>query len=298
MVLVVGALGLLVAFICLGAWSVGYRTAWARIVTMVCAVGAIITPAFVPGPPLLRFGVATAGTLAAFRSLDLTRDRRHWPLHKRLWLATSMLDIRRLRPTPARLSARGLALTLVFAALAAGGYALAFRIAPTTEMPQLVRWLGGVLFIYGVADTFNHGATTLFCAFGQRPPRLHHAPVLALSVGAFWSRHYNLSVSAWLGRHFHRPWARRGRPRLGLALAFIVSAAFHAWLAFVPLDATMAALMGVFFLVQAVAIFLEQRLGQAHWPRAARHIWTATWMLGSAPLFVEPFLRIMTPSQF
>ncbi len=294
----VGALGLLVVFICLGAWAVDYRTGWARIVTVLCAIGSIITPAFVSGPPLLRFIVATAGTLAAFRSLDLTRDRRHWPLHQRLWLATSMLDIRRLKPIPPRLSGRGLALTVAFTGLAAAGYALAFWVAPRTDAPRLMRWLGGVLFIYGVADTFNHGATTLFCAVGQRPARLHHAPILALSVGAFWSRHYNLSVSDWLGRHFHRPWARRGHSRLGLALAFIVSAAFHAWLAYVPLDATMAVLMGVFFLVQAVAILLEQRLGQARWPRAARHIWTVTWMLGSAPLFVEPFLRIVAPTQF
>ena len=88
--------------------------------------------------------------------------------------------------------------------------------------------------------------------------------------------------------------ARRGHAGWGLALAFVVSAAFHAWLAWVPLGARMAASMGAFFLVQAVAVGLERLLCQGAWPRPLQHLWTLAWMLGSAPLFVEPFLRIVS----
>ena len=107
-----------------------------------------------------------------------------------------------------------------------------------------------VVFIYGIADFAGLGTTTLYAANGMRIPRQHHAPILATSVGAFWSRHYNLNVSDWLSRNFYRPLARRGLPLAGLALAFCVSAIFHVWLAYVPLDVPMALSMGAFFLLQ------------------------------------------------
>ena len=43
------------------------------------------------------------------------------------------------------------------------------------------------------------------------------------------------------------PLARRRRPRSGMALAFGVSALFHTWICWLPLDGLMAASMGAFF---------------------------------------------------
>jgi hypothetical protein len=92
----------------------------------------------------------------------------------------------------------------------------------------------------------------------------------------------------------HRPVARIGQPRLGLAAAFGFSAAFHMWLSWVPLDAPMALSMGAFFLAQGVAVVIERSFsGFRRLPELVRRAWTLAWVLLPSPLFVEPFLRIL-----
>lgn len=242
---------------------------------------------------LLRFVAGMLGFVVAMRAADLLRDRRRWSLGERLWLFTAVVDVRNIEPMPVRRAPRRWLAILAYATLATAGWAVA-HLDVTGAWSPFVRYAGGAMFIYGIADAACGLAVEGHAALGMRLPPQHHAPILATSVGAFWSKHYNLNVSDWIARHIHRPLVRRGHARWGLAAAFGFSAAFHMWLAWIPLDLTMAASMGAFFVVQGVAVILERTLPVLRrQPVAIRRGWTLAWILLPSPLFVEPFLRIV-----
>ena len=117
----------------------------------------------------------------AFRVLDdLARDDRDWSAVERLRLATSMIDTRRIKPIAARFDATNLFSAAAYGALAALGYYIALH---ASALP--LRWLGGVMLIYGVADAGNALALLLFTALGQQIPKQRDTPIVAQSIGAF-----------------------------------------------------------------------------------------------------------------
>lgn len=255
-------------------------------------VGASGSALLVPAEhTFVRFVFAALGLVLLMRVLDLRLDRRPWSTAMRTWLCLGVVDVREAVPASRRIDAAPWMAIALYFGLAGFGWWVAHVPDPAS---QLLRWGGGVLVIYGLADAVCGLAVPVHRLFGWKLPEQHRAPILATSVGAFWSRHYNLNVSAWLARHCHRPLARRGRPQLGLLFAFGMSGLVHAWIAWVALEHTMAASMGAFFLVQAIAAALERS-----WPAffglpiILRRSWTIAWLLLPSPLFVEPFLRIL-----
>jgi hypothetical protein len=257
---------------------------------LLAAVAGIAAPLVVPpAHTFVRFVFAALALVLLMRIVDLGVDRRRWPVGLRTRMFTGLVDVREATPIPRRADPFALVVVALYLGLAWLGWSVAHA---TDHL--LVRWAGGVLVIYGLADVACATVVPLYALFGWRIPRQHHAPILASSVGAFWSKHYNLNVSAWLARHVHRPLARRGRATLGLATAFVASAAAHAWVAWVPLDVPMALTMAAFFTVQAVPVIVERSwAGFARLPLPARRAWTIAWLLVPSPLFVEPFLRIL-----
>ena len=251
---------------------------------------AIAAPLCVPAPhTFVRFVLAALALVVLMRLVDLATDRRTWPASIRARMFTGLVDLRDATPIPPRFDP----VSLVVVALWLGLAALGWAIAHATD-DRIVRWLGGVLVVYGLADVACATTVPIYAALGLRIPLQHHAPILATSVGAFWSKHYNLNVSTWLARHVHRPFARRGRAALGLAIAFLASALAHAWVAWAPLDLPLALVMASFFAVQAVPVLVERRWPAfARLPATARRAWTIAWLLLPSPLFVEPFLRIL-----
>jgi hypothetical protein len=259
-----------------------FRPALAAIAGVGASTCALLVPA---EHTFARFLFTALGFVVVMRILDLRIDRRAWSTRMRVWLFTGVVDVREARPIPRRTDTRPLVAIALYLALAGLGWWLA---------RDLWRWGGGVLLIYGLADAVCGVAVPLHALFGWQIPRQHRAPILATSVSAFWSTHYNLNVSRWLARHFHRALARRGRARLGVLLAFGVSALVHAIIAWVCLDLPMALAWFAFFGVQGIAAALERSWpGFANLPVLARRVWTIAWLLLPSPLFVEPFLRIL-----
>src|SRR5262249_23617594 len=127
------------------------------------------------------------------------------------------------------------------------------------------------------------------------PPVLHDDPILSRSVQEFWGERWNRIVSAWLAANCLWPLARRRRPLLGLAAAFAASALLHAYLTWAALALPSAMEMGVFFLIQAVIVLFERRVGVPRWPGAAARAWTVATLLLTSPLFVGPFLELFDP---
>jgi hypothetical protein len=283
MAFVVFALGIALAVAATG------RT-FRPLVAMLSVTAAIAAPHLVPAShTFVRFVLAALALVLLMRLTDLATDPRCWPASMRARMFIGLVDLRAAKAIPRRFDPIALLVGALYFGLAALGWAIAHA---TDDL--VVRWLGGVLVIYGLADVACATTVPLYAAFGLQIPPQHRTPILATSVGAFWSKHYNLNVSDWLARHVHRPIARRGRTMLGLAVAFLASAAAHAWVAWTPLDAAMALSMASFFCVQAVPIAIERSWPAfTRLPSPLRRAWTIAWLLLPSPLFVEPFLRIL-----
>lgn len=260
--------------------------AWRRALGLVVAVAAMLAPLAVPGPPLLRGTLALLGFWGAARVLDLARETREFSPGRRVFHVLALIDTRQLRFVRPRFDRRALA----FAAAATWAAWHVLDLAGRTPPP--LRWLLGVAFLYFAAEALSHALRLVLRAAGAEAPPLHRTPIAARSLREFWGERWNLVVSRWLRAHCYMPLARRRRPVLGLALAFVASAALHAWSVGVALGPAAAASMGGYFLIQGVLLALEHRLDIDRWPAPAGRAWMLAGTLLPSPLFIEPLLRV------
>jgi len=144
---------------------------------------------------------------------------------------------------------------------------------------------------YFVVDGTARLLEAITRAIGVDVGPLHDAPILARTVGEFWSRRWNRSVHAWLNEFAFRPVAKRLGVAMGVLAAFGASAVLH----FVPIcvayDAKWAGVMATFFVIHGAVVIVEAKLGASRWPRALGHVWTLGVFAVTAPLFVEPLLQ-------
>lgn len=165
------------------------------------------------------------------------------------------------------------------------------RAIPYAGMPSAMRTLVGGASAYFVVDGTARLLEALSRAIGLDLGPLHDAPILARTVGEFWSRRWNRAVHAWMNEFVFRPTTKRFGAAIGVLATFGVSAILH----FVPItmayDVRWAIPMGAFFLLHGVIVVIEAKLGVSRWPRALGHAWTLSMFALTAPLFVEPLLQ-------
>jgi hypothetical protein len=285
--LVVMALGLVGALVATGSLA---RRALGIAITMTTLGG----PWLLPREHLLvRAFLALVVFAGIMRSVDLRVGKRG--ALERVGHVVSVVDTRKLVRASPRLDFSVLARVLGWLALAAIGYVLVTRVAPEARGTAYwaVRWGAGLLFVYAFSEAAYALLLASYRLAGFEPPPLHRHPAAARSVQEFWGRRWNLTVSAWLGETFFRPLARRGRPLLGVLLAFLVSAVVHAYIAGAAMGARMAALMIGYFGVQGLLVGLELALGVSRWRAVPAHVWTVGWMAALSPLFTEPLWRVL-----
>ena len=281
--------GLLLATMGLGALLAG-PTAPRRLASLPALLACLLLPLLAPLPPLSRALLACLGMLGLLKMLQLDFDPR-WAAHHPLWHGLSPFDVSKARRVATRFDVRLFGL-LVLHALLLAGVVVGLVLLPV-DLPWRAAWrlLLGAALVYTAMETATEGLRLLHRLFAVDVPPIQQAPVLARSVGEFWSRRWNRPVSDWLKEYVFLPLARRRRPGLALLAAFAVSAVFHAWLYFVALGLPAAASAAGFFLLQVPAVVLEAKLRIARWPALAARAWTLTWLLATSPLFVEPLLR-------
>jgi hypothetical protein len=270
------------------------RSAWRRAVGLLVAASMLAVP-WLAAWPITRGALALGGVAALGRVIDLYRKRRNVRPMRRVWHVLSTIDSWQARSATPGLDTRAAGRVLLWAAVATLGLWLV-RHAPLDGgllRGWGVRWAGGLLLVYGLADAIHAGLAVLYRLGGRAIPAQHRTPLAARSIQEFWGARWNLTVSSWLYRNIFHPLARRGRPALGIALSFAVSAAIHAYVALAAAGPKMALWMGVYFLMQGLFVLLERPLGVSHWDALGAHVWVTTVMILSSPLFVEPFLRVM-----
>jgi hypothetical protein len=232
------------------------------------------------------------------RVVDLAQVE--WPFARRVLHVVSVVDSRRLARRAPRFEGLAALALLGWAALAAVALEASTRGPHTGIVHWLARWVAGVVAVYAAVAGLYRFLLVQYSALGWSTPPLHITPARARSVQELWGERWARPVSDWLAATFFRPWARRRRPLVGVFLAFLVSAAFHAYGIWVGLGffagLTMVAWTLAYFVAQAVVMSVEQALGVRRWPKAAGHAWTVVWMVGLSPMFVEPILRLVAPN--
>ncbi|MGE0827346.1 MAG: MBOAT family protein [Candidatus Binatia bacterium] len=280
----------------IGAGVLAKGSRWRRKCALLSATAAILIPWFAPADvPLLRGGLAIWTTWCCGRVVDLTSDSQERSIGYRLWHVFALIDTRHTRWASPAIDWRALGKTVVYGGVAALGFVIATEGAARTAGSWYwgLRWTGGALFFYCLADAVEGAVRALYRASGVVVSQQHVVPIASRSVQEFWGKRWNRAVGAWLRAQCFLPFARSGRVRTGFLAAFAASAVFHAYFTWVAVGHVMALAMLSFFLIQGVIALLEFRLGVARWQPLWARVWTIVAVLGCSPLFIEPFLRIV-----
>jgi hypothetical protein len=265
-----------------------------RTLGILVGIGMLAIP-WVGEAPLSRGVLCLAAIASLGRLIDLARERRSIPALRRLWHVLSPIDSWQASPAPSGLDLRALGIALVGTLVAA----LGFVVVQKDSFPSYswgywgARWMGGLLLIYGLADAVHALLAVLYRIGGRQIPSQHRTPLAARSIQEFWGSRWNRTVSRWLDRNVFRSWARRGEPRSGWAIAFVISALLHAYLVLVAVGPATALWMGIYFLLQGVLVLVEIRLHVDRWSTMWAHGWVASVMILTSPFFTEPFLHVL-----
>ena len=268
----------------------------ARRGSAVClAATSTLVPLCVDGYPLLRVvaGIAAAAGLA--RTVDLVRE---WPSRApgaRVLQVLVVLDWRLARATPPRLDPHKALRTLGYAAVATAAVLGAWA-ARTRGAPFLVGSLAAAVAIWSTAEWISTLVRIATELTGWSLQSLHDRPIESKSLAELWGRRWNLTVTRWLHGAIFVPVARRHGSKLGLLAAFVVSALFHAYIAYAGGGFVLALSMGSFFVVQAVLMLVERALRITRWPTGAARAWMLAGMLLPSPLFTEPMIAVAAPA--
>jgi hypothetical protein len=266
-----------------------------RALALGVAASAVLVP-WIAQVRLVQAFLAVFSLVSFGRVIDLVQMRTSFRWPRRIIHAVSSFDSRKAVVTKPELALRTIVIALLYAPIMLAGLYVVVRVAPSMhgELQFLVRSVGGLVFVYCLTETIYGVTWSAMRALGFAFPPLHITPMLARSVQEFWGERWNRTVNDWLRVNCFMPFARRRKPVLGIAAAFVVSAGLHAYMTVIPLGLVKAGWMIAYFLVQAVLIGIERRLGVARWSAPAAHLWTVTVMVLVSPLFVEPMLEILS----
>lgn len=290
MVAVLALVGVAVVMALLTAGSGGRRS-----LGLLVGACALYTPWLAPDAPAAGRGtLAALGAWVFARAIDLYRERRAYGPWERIALAVAIFDTRQVGHAARRFDGWALISAMSWASFGVGALWAAVHAAGQVDgaLHWLLRWGFGTAFVYALPETLAAAYRFVFGLAGLRLPELHRAPIASASLGEFWGQRWNRTIGAWLRRHCFLPFARRRRPGLGIATAFVASTGLHAWLAGVAVGWIGGVSMGAYFVVQGVLVWAESRVRPG--PIAGR----AWALLGTglpAPLFVEPILWAFAP---
>lgn len=180
---------------------------WQRRSALLCAVGATALPWWaISNVSLFSGALALWMTWCLGRVIDLTSDWRQRPFGRRLWHVFALVDTRQTSWASPTLDVWALGKTLGCALVATLGLRIVTEVAVQPEGPWywVLRWVGGALFCYCLADVVEGGVRALYRAVGVVVPRQHVVPIASRSVQEFWGNRWNRVVGGDAGIVSHR----------------------------------------------------------------------------------------------
>ena len=264
----------------------------ARIGVAVAAAG-LLVPAITDTSPLARAFVGIAFLMCFVRSLDLLRGPTIPEPGRRILHLLVVADSRRGHRIAREVSVPAVARAVAWLGVLAT-VVMVLLLPAAAALPRVWQWALVAVFIVAMFEGTEALVSVMGrAAFGFRTPVLSRQPYESRTLSEFWGRRWNPVISGVLRDHCFTPLARR--PRLALAAAFLGSAALHFYLGTVSLDMTMAASLGLFFVIQPPLLLAERRLQVRRWPRYAGAAWTIGTLVLAWPLVAEPLLRLLRP---
>jgi hypothetical protein len=264
------------------------RRAWQRVSAALLLFCCFVLELSAPVDLVSRTFLTGGGMIASMATIkNATLATERCPVWQRLFHLIFLGHPMRAGIVKPRRWHRALA-HLVLDALGCGAAILTLR--HLTPAHYFCRWALGVVLLYLLVDLLLEGLPRFcFSVAGASMHTIHRTPIAASSLRDFWGRRWNRIVSGWLNTFIFSPLARRHRPGLGVTCAFLTSAAMHAWLV-ARLGATAASSMAMFFGLQGLFIWAEDRLCVKAWPAPLARAWTLSVLVGLSPLIVVPFL--------
>jgi hypothetical protein len=267
-----------------------------RVAAIAVSSATLALPFLIDAPPVLRAVLAVLLAVGFGRVVEIARSPWRFQRPERVVRLATILETRLMRRVPR--SAAGAA-WLAAAAFTAAGLlvlVLAFRAGPPVEPYAAAgwpRWLLGAAGGYLLFEGLMRALVAVLPPFGWEHAAVQRMPIRSRSLAEFWGLRWNRVVGLWLQRNLFDPAARRGSPRLGILLAFAVSALLHFYLVVPAVGLVPALWMGLFFLAHGALAAVERALGVKEWPAALGHAWALACFLVTLPLFCEPMLRIL-----
>ena len=264
-----------------------------RVLSALVVAGSLFVPFVGPPEESLARGLAGLGAmLMVMRWVEAVRASAP-PVVPYAVLFVLPVDTPSLRRAPPRLAVDSLGRAASHGVLTALGIALVLAAPASAPSRFALRWLGGVVFVYGYVELAASSARLLLAALGVDVAQMQRDPILSRSVAEHWGERWNRVVSTWLRRHLFLPVTRRTRsPVAGLAAAFAWSAFLHAYFIYAAVGASAALAMGAYFVSQGLLVLLESRLPVARWPGPLARTWTILAVVGPSWLFVGPALAM------
>jgi hypothetical protein len=258
-------------------------------IALVIGLPSLVAAHWIPRDwPVFRTVAAVALTAGYYRLVAIALRPRSPMMGRVLAVVLPVVEPRRVSSTP-----RSVRIDLLVAGAFEAAVAVFLFLCAKTY-PRHMIWMRTLVAgtsAYFVVDGTARLLEAVTSAIGVDIGPLHDAPILARTVGEFWSRRWNRAIQAWLNEFAFRPVAKKHGVVMGVLAAFVASAVLH----FVPLcvayDWKWASAMGAFFLIHGVVVVIEAKLGVARWPRALGHAWTLGVFAITAPLFIEPMLQ-------
>lgn len=279
-----------IAIAAAAALAVGPGPARRSIAAFLVAV-AVSLPFFAPPAPLPRALLAFVGLLALLKTIEIGARPGHWPAWRRLWHVCMPFDVRRTQSVRPAVDPKLLGRVVLLGGIGGFVFFLLLRLRGLGGQGRdVARLLCGAVLVYVWVEATSEAARFAHRVGGIEVPPIQRAPILARSVGEFWSERWNRPWSDWLRRFVFLPLARRRLPALGLFAAFVVSGVMHAWMFAAALGMSAAVMTAGFFLIQGTCALAETRFNVRTRPSWATRAWTLAALLVPSPLFVHPFL--------
>lgn len=275
------------AFAAIAAVVAPNKFAWLP-VAFFCAVPWLVPAELVP----LRAFCGLVSVALLMRATDLLRENPPRSLFVRLGHSLSVADLRIADRVKPLFDVRLLAAGLWRAAAGSLGLWSASATAPQWDASTIaIRFALGTIGFYLAFEGIDRTVQALYLLGGVRVEATQNSPIRSKTLTEFWGQRWNRIVHRWLAATAFAPFSRR-QPRLGMLLAFLLSAAIHLMIVMPALGGWGAVAMGGFFVVHGLLVIAERFLRVGRWRPGWARTWTFSWMILTTPLFLEPFLGL------
>jgi hypothetical protein len=256
----------------------------------------IPVPFFIDASPPWPAVLSVLLGLAFMRVCEIARAPARFQRKERIVRAGTIFETRLMRRVPRRVPVREWLLCAALIAAGIGALIAAFHLGlpvPPYALAGWPRWIAAAAGGYLLFEGAMHTLVSLLLLIGWEHAPVQRAPIRSRSLAEFWGFRWNRVVSLWLQKNLFEPLARRGSPRLGILLAFAVSALLHFYMVLPAAGLIPALWMAAFFLAHGALSALERPLGVKEWPPAAGRAFVIACFLVTLPLFAEPAMRAL-----